>query len=370
MSDTITLDQMRSKLLTVDQVRERLATTEPLSQVTFPLSGSRNSIARFSLQPDWAQNIDQVNGTDAIGAEVRVGGVTYQLTKDALLEATSLIGITKQYATRCPANLLEPHINYWFRQGPRAGISAGTQEMKLLAIGDRAYAFSKASIDPFSNLRLLDEVLAGIAERYGEGDVLVDYKFQHNLRHTAMRLIVPNEMRNPRENDPWSAGVQLHNSLAGEKPLSLEGYLFRWWCTNGAISTHAQSGKWNRRTGGQGDEVYEWARHAVDEILSGLDHEFEALDALANTPIEGDVNQALEDVFRTYRVPLAVRENIIQEMVNSDDLTMYGVMQAITQAANHDDLPESARNTLMEIGGDLPRANHERCPACRRLPAA
>jgi hypothetical protein len=54
-------------------------------------------------------------------------------------------------------------------------------------------------------------------------------------------------------------------------------------------------------------------------------------------------------------------------MVNSDDLTMYGVQQAVTSVANRDDMPESARETLMEIGGDLPRAHAERCAACRRI---
>jgi hypothetical protein len=104
-----------------------------------------------------------------------------------------------------------------------------------------------------------------------------------------------------------------------------------------------------------------------------MEHEFQAIEELANTPVpfgsdgSPDVAAALADVFDTYRVPSEAREAIIENMVNSDDLTMYGVMQAVTQAANDADLPEKARLSLMEVGGDIPRATTQRCQTCRRL---
>lgn len=359
-------EQVRPKLLTVDQARERLSVTEPVGEVLFPTTGKSAEVAKFHLTAAWNTGLANAAGTDVVGVTVTIGGQEYQLTRDAMLEATSYIGLTKAYVSKTPAQLIEPNVNWWYQNRPG--------ELKALVSGDRVLAFTRPTIHPFSNLRLLDTALEGIAGVYGAGEVLVDYKFQHDLRQTAVRLIVPAHVRRPREEQPWSAGVQFRNSLSGEKPLTLEGYLFCWWCTNGAVSTHAQSGAWNRRSGGQDDEsVTEWARHAVDEILGGLEHEFDALDELANTPIpfvteDGvpDAGAALVDVFEQYRVPLESREAIIEQMVNQDDMTMYGVMQAVTQAANGD-VRENVRQSLMEIGGDLPRANATRCATCRRI---
>jgi hypothetical protein len=54
-------------------------------------------------------------------------------------------------------------------------------------------------------------------------------------------------------------------------------------------------------------------------------------------------------------------------MVDNDQLNMYAVMNAITQAANRADVPQEQVRTLMEIGGDLPRAIHHRCDGCHRM---
>jgi len=358
---TITADEVRDKLLPLDTVRERLSQTEPVTGVTFAMNSPESVGATFALDEGWAANTSlaeeaPVNGT------VRIGPETYRLTKGALLEMTSALNITKKYAQKCPAPLLVPHINHWCRTEDR--------EVKALVVPDTTgehaglvRAFTKASIEPFSNLRFLDRAIESIEEKYGAGsEVLVDYKFHHDFERTRLRLVVPDHVRSIREGDNWSAGVQIANSLIGASPTSLKGYMFRWWCTNGCITTRAESGSWNRRRGGQGEEVYEWARHAVDEILGGLEHEFEQVEIMANTAVrEDDLNDVLADVFERYRVPLAAREHVIEEMVNSDDLTMYGIMQAVTQAANNvelngGDLPDHMAERLMTVGGDLPRA--------------
>lgn len=357
---TVTVEQMRSKLMTLDQAREQLAATEPLSQISF--SSDDASKVRFNLGPAWNVGLGDKQGTEVVDAHMRINGVDYVMSKDAILEATSAIGLTKQYVERTPGDLIVPHLMYWYRNMPG--------ERKLLASDTTGLAITKGSINPFSNLRLLDNALEGIAATYGQHDVLVDYKFTHSLRKTHMRLIVPEQvrqLRTAREDDNWSTGLQIKNSLVGETPLSINGYLFAWWCTNGATSTHASSGNYNRRQMGQGDEVYEWARASVDEILGGLESELDAVQGLANTPIEGEVNEVLANVFTEYRVPLAAREHIIAEMVESDDLTAYGLMNAVTSAANHTDMSDEARDTLMAIGGALPHTMQGRCDACSQF---
>lgn len=371
MAGLITVETMKSKLYTLDFAREVLARTEPLSTYSFTVGDA----VGFVVTPGWHHGLDAKPGTDLVDARIRIGkgaGVNeFQLTKDSILEATSKCGLTKTYASRCPAELLEPQLNYWFREG-LATQRAANRDFQLLVAAGVGAAITRSSIVPFSNLRLLEQAIDGIEARYGKGEVLVDYKLTHSLRKTHLRLIVPEYVRaitgTGTDDDTWSVGLQLKNSLIGEERTSIDGYLFRWKCTNGQIDTHNTSGVWRRTGGGKDSEVYEWARTAVDDVLGGLEPALDAVQDMVDIPIEGQANDVLRDVFTHYRVPLPERAKIIENMVDaSGQLNMYSVMAAITQVANDTEMEPSHVENLMRMGGDLPHAANSRCEACRRL---
>lgn len=365
----ITAQDMRSKLLTVEQAVQRLSTTEPVASHPFTVGDQ----VRFTVNPGWHHGVHAKTGTDLVDAYIQLGGgrglAQYQLTRDALLEATSIIRLTATYASTCPAELLEPALNYWFRDG-LASARGRPRDYQVLHVGGVAAAISKATLIPFSNLSLLEQVVAGIQDKY-KTEPLVDYKLTHTLRRTHLRLIVPDHVRvitaTGVPDDIWSVGVQLTNSLAGAIPTSIEGYLFRWWCTNGAIDTRNSSGGL-RRQGRDNDEVYAWARTAVDEVLGGLEPSLDAVQNMVGIPIEGDADHVLRDVFSHYQVALPVRAKVI-ELLTADttDRTMYSVMAAITQVANEHGLEPGHIENLLRMGGDLPHAATSRCGACRRL---
>lgn len=365
---TITVDTMKPKLHTLEHVGDLLAATEPLSTHGFSVGA-----ATYQISPGWHHGIDAKTGTEPVDATIAIGAHEFALTKDALLEAASICGIRKEYAARCPAFLLEPQLNYWFGEdeGLRTRRSTACDYQILVAAGNAA-AITRSTVQPFSNLRLLEQALDAIDHRYGgTSDVLVDYKFVHTLRRTHLRLIIPEQVRTMEgtgtDNDEWSIGIQLRNSLTGEDRTSLDGYLFRWTCTNGAIDTHTTSGAWTRR-GGSEHEVYDWARTAVDDILGGLEPALDAVQALVAMPIDGTANDILRDVFATYRVPLAERSTIIENMIETGgNFTMYAVMNAITQAANDPRLDPTRVENLLRMGGDLPHTAASRCDACCRL---
>lgn len=368
---TITVADMRSKLLTLDEVHTALSRTEPLATYNFTVGDS----VRFKLDDGWYERLNELDGTDPVNAYVQLGrgpGVTeHRLTKDAILEATSVCGISKTYAARCPAPLLEPHLNYWFREG--LATKPGHRDYQLLSAGGNGAAITRSSIVPFSNLRLLEEALAGIRAHHGPNtEILADYKFNHSLRRTHLRLIVPGTVRDITgvgdQDHPWCLGLQVKNSLTGESRTSIDGYLFSFTCTNGAIDTHATSGAWTRRGGGTEDQVYDWARHAVDEVLGGLEGSLDAVQDMVTIPIEGHANDVLRDVFEHYRVPLPERARIIEALIEAGGpLTMYTVMAAITAVANDASLDPAHVENLLRMGGDLPHAATSRCDACQRL---
>ena len=70
-------------------------------------------------------------------------------------------------------------------------------------------------------------------------------------------------------------------------------------------------------------------------------------------------------MFQTYGVPVEQRDSIMQMLTDSDDFTMYGIMQAVTAVANQEGIRDTIRETLMRVGGDLPAANAQRCESAR-----
>ena len=361
---TITVDSMRSQLLSVDAARDLLAASEPLTAIPF----SAGDKVRFFVDEGWHHGFEAKAPGDLIDARIAFGPILnlteYQLTKAAFLEATALCGLGKPYVLRSPGSLNEINLNHWFRIDfvHRRG---APKDFQLLLSAGRAAAITRATVNPVSNVRMLDSVLAGIG---GRGEVLVDYKLAHSLKATHMRLVLPEHGRRilgtGTEDDQWSVGIQFKNALHS-RPI-LDGYLFRWVCTNGQIDTRVTTGAWTRTKGGDPDDVYTWAREAVDGILGGLESSLDAVQGTVGVTFEGNVSDALRDLFARYRVPPAERTRIIEALVNSGrEITMYEVMAAITQLANDRSLDPSQVETLMRIGGDLPHKSS--CDACHQL---
>lgn len=359
-----TIEEVKPKLLTLNDVREKLSATEPLDVYKFEVGQNIS----FRLGDDFNHGFKALQGTNTIDGYVTVNNHELQLTKDSLMEAVAEFSLPKGFVEKAPANLIAQSLNYFFRGG------LGDKEYKILAVqGDKAAALARGAVQPYSNLRFLEAALDGIEAKYGAGEVFADYKFTHDLKRTHMRLIVPEYVRvienTGTDNDTWSTGLQLKNSLIGLEQTEINGYLFRYWCTNGAIDTRNNANStWSRRGArGRTEEVYEWARDAVDEVLGGLETSLDAVQAMTGMSIEGTAVEALRDVFSTYRIPTAHRERILNTMVNEDNLTMYSLMQAVTQAANVADLSPVDVDRLMRAGGDLPVIADERCDSCHRF---
>lgn len=361
---TITSDDVREQLITVDQLAEELGKTEPLEDIEFGVDSDSEKM-RWQLPLRWNMGMKEAPGVMLTAATVNLKGKEYQLTKDALLQATSSIGLQRDYVLKTPGPMVEEHLNYWLNQYDKT--------RKLLVTSDTALAVTKGTVTPISNVSLLEVAMKGLREEYGaDAEILVDYKRHHDLRRTNFRLVVPEKQRVMKsaraETDAWSLGLDVQNSLTVESPTKLRGYMFAWFCTNGQTSTHASSGSYSRKGSPSAQEALLWAEASVEGVLGGLEHELDNIEALVDMPIEGNVTTTLHDIFDRYKVPAGARQGIIEQLVENDDLSMYGVLAAITQAANHGGMSPQIVSRLLEIGGDLPSQASGRCESCHRLP--
>ncbi len=357
-------------LVRVDAARRHLSRTEPLEPAPFTVGSDR---IRFTAEDGWNHGIKIKDGDEPVPVIAMVGDHMWQLSKETVQEIGLAVGLPRAYVNELPGHLLAPQLNYWFSKGllsqPRK-----KKDYQFLIRDDTAVAFGKQGIRPFSNLALLDEAVAQITEQFGEQEVLADYKLAHSLRRTHVRLIVPACKFQPTgdRDDEWSIGIAIKNSLLGTSQTTIEGYLFRWICTNGQIDSRAHSGVFTRRKDATDAEVSAWARQSVSEVLTAVStHGIEQLSALTKIAVNGDLIAVLRDIFEHYRIPVTIRPRIISILEDYDgDITMYVVMNAVTQAANAEGLDPATVDALMRVGGDLPYTAAERCAAdnpCGRL---
>lgn len=353
---TVTLDQMKSKLLTEDQIMTELGKTEPLSVEHI----SNETKVKFSLAPDWAEGIDALHVESTLdGVQMRVNGVERQITKGALFQAAAKFGLTAPYIKKLPARLTQGLLDYHYSGG------MGQTEMSMFTVHDRISAFTRPTLTPFSNIQLAEKVIEGIRKNHGSDlPIFADYKHLNTLAETNVRFIVPTTDREitgggmsdvpSGEDDTWLAGIHLRNSAVGKGQTSLEAYLFRWWCTNGATTTLNDVGVWSRRVNGQQDDVYEWAREQVDEILGGMEARFDEVQALTRLSVAVNTGDVLREIFSRYEVPVSQRDTIQGRLLETENPTMYAIMNEITRVANEDDMEDKRRDRLMRIGGAIP----------------
>lgn len=376
---TVTVDQMveQGTLMTLPALREELSKLEPLNEHVFQTSPE----LQFEIGADWA---DTAAGQPANAFLTTAGNQRYQLTKDSVLEFGAYAKMPRGLSPWMAPSIYQDFLNWAYRAG-----LGDNREYKVLA-QDRpagedgtippplALAACRGTITPFSNLQLLDAAERSVRKAYGSSDILVDsggVKFHSNLERTNLRLIIPERVRNIARtrvpDDRWSIGVAITNSLVGvsHPGTSAYGYLFRWWCTNGCTDMLAEGSKLSRRTITDPADAYAWAEQAVNQILGGLENTFDHIQGLTDIPVGGgegsenvEVGRVLEDLFNAHQVPVREQHRIMAQMAElGGDLSMYDVQQAITFAANDASLSPRTTDRLLELGGYVAHASHQRC---------
>lgn len=355
---TVVVDQMRDRLLSLDEAANRLQETEPVASTILDAT----SKISFEISENWKDEISAREDTDVVEGTMTVNGHEMPLTKRGLLSAASNFGITEAYAVkRIPGYLLQSLLNYHY------GLGLNGAEFNMLTVDNKVSAFIRPTLRPFSNVRLFEEIVDGINRQYGEAtEILVDYKFTNSLARTDVRFIIPERERVVQDGnmndvpvgqpDLWSSGIHFSNSLMGKTQTSIEAYLFRWWCTNGCTESPGDIGTWSRKSNGSEEgELYYWAREAVDEVLGGMEDRFDQVQRMTKIDVSGGrTADVLKEVFSSNSVPVAQRDRIQERLLGADSLTMYTVMNAISEEANNPDIDPNHADRLMRITGDIP----------------
>ena len=354
-------------MLTVKDAESMLQVTENMSSVVLSMDGT-SGIPAFNLPSGWNVGLKDKDPLELTEAELAYDGKTYSLTKEAALGIAHSIGLSPAYVSKTPGLLIQSHLNYWATHSPEVAL-------KMLVNGNEVLAVTKESIKPFSNTELLDRVVTSMEERFDidRSELEVDFKFHHDLHTTTVRVINPyahetlmTSRYGETVTDTWCQGVQMRNSLTGKFPTTIQGYLYSD-SDCGMVTQHAAA-RYNRKVMGQDEsEVYQWATDSTDNVFKSMTHEYEILSTTAEESIKESVSAVMVDIFKTYKVPLKVRETVTKNLVEVEDYTYYGVINALTRTANTPELPEHFVTAILEIAGAVAANIHHTCGKCHRV---
>lgn len=368
-------------MLPVSAVREKLAATEPGDSVRF-WTGLPDLRAVYGK--GWAE------GEPTMAAPAWLfmpDGTCYQLTRQAASQLGSKCRVNQKQQEWLPVWLLDQTATWALTEG------LGDKELQLfLAPGDGegppkeggaepdavrlASAVCGATIEPFSNLRLLDVVLLATRAAFGHATAdhaVVDYKFFNDLEHASFRVVFPDLQQTVAgEDDAWCYGIEVSNSPIGLKQLVVNGYMFRFSSTGGISDVENTAGGFSRR-GSSPDEAYAWCAEAVTRIYEGMESAFNGLRALLASDMDEDYEPVMTQLFKESPVAKELQLRILEDLEGEpEELTMLHLAAAASETANLEDSTWRDVHTLLELAGHIVHQGGGMCRGqlengCRRL---
>lgn len=346
-----------SDFLTLVDARDILSSIQPTVSRKFSTDGP---YVEFTLYPDmllggWKSKEE----SEVVHATVTVGTSEFQLTKEAFLRAIALIGLREAYVVKTPLPMIQDALNYHMSH---SGASHDT--LRLQARGDVVSTFLPGDSLAVSSVKFLDMVSSQLT-----GTIEVDPKICNTMARMSLRMVLPDTVE--INGDSWSKGIQIINSATGAPAsrTSMTGFMYNNTHSSIALSSHARSGVYDRRSYSTEDEEFsDWVEAHTPSILTGLDQEVLSISTLITLDLTGQLGDTMTDLFRTLKVPARVRPLIYDYVINQDDdRTGYMLMQAISQAANIPGLDDEMATRTMAVAGALPHLMSDRCETCHKV---
>lgn len=274
-----------------------------------------------------------------------------ELTPESFIRLGQLCGIPGPYSSKCPIDLIVPHLNYW---APRM-----LEEIKLLiSLEDKVEAFAKPNTDfvlPSTILSIVEDVLG---DDVSYDKVSFDVDFCHvGVTSPRTSFGEGDEMMN--------GGLSVAFSPDGKYPMTMSSYLLKMICTNGLVAP-MNTFKWRRNSN---ENVESWLAQAAAMAVEAVASEANRLLDMKNFVMDGHVGDVLDSLFQTYRVPVDIRDMVTDRVLNTGATTMYDLVDAFTYIVSNDielgDDPR-ARHRMMMAAGEM-TAHPQACPACHRV---
>lgn len=364
--------QRAKRVVPLSVVKEILKRTEPVGEHMLATDGS--SEVRVKMPIEWNHDLKPLDDSVLTSCKIFVGEDEYALTKKAVLTLLALAGFSDRYAYKCPGDLLETHVNYWFSH---EGI--GTHpEIKMVTSGNYAVGFMNPNLPIVSNLDVLTRIERFVRNEGHAKELFVDPNIIHNYAQTDFRLIFSDEafevetVRNGEpETDVWHYGLHVTNSLVSgvTRPLTISGFMVEQRTLAGILPEYSNISGYSRSADMDIEDLHGWIASTLEQIFSIMPSEAEMIKHMSEHTLKGKVGKMTTDLFRSMKVHRKVQELALENLTLSGDMTSYGIMHAMAKAVavSATKFPPKIINHVQQVCGTLPSRTEEICDSCGRL---
>lgn len=165
--------------------------------------------------------------------------------------------------------------------------------------------------------------------------------------------------------DKFVSGVRIVNNPMASKSTSIESYIERLVCLNGAIVPQAI---WRAPNVINGDTDM-WLDQNMESAIKETRTMFKSIKGLREHRIDGNLTDFLANLYEDLKVPVSIRDTITRRAIDKGTDNLYDLFNHITYVASNykkvrDSDDFSAR--IMRISGYLANNGSDICAQCNR----
>lgn len=302
----------------------------------------------------------------------------FEVTDNCLRQIADRLGIPWKYYDR----LLTDHTDLVLHQ-TNALFEREPEVRMVRSLDNKARAFLSDSFLPLDNVDALEATLpplvkGGISNKLLSSNVGED-KLHLKVLFDDPRLTQRIGTTRDGKADTVHPGISISNSETGKGAFHISGFFFRDFCWNGCVFGKHEAFSYSRRHLGAkfdiGEVVFSEAtrRKQRELIVAEMGDALKAMTSPDTVTKMGDRLRALKDGTQVSdpvaAVDLLVREvsdlrkadqtSILESFIKDQDYSQWGMVNAVTQLANADEISYDRSCEIEELGAKLVSLNSQ-----------
>lgn len=270
---------------------------------------------------------------------VRIGKKQYGLKESGLSSLLGRIRMPVDYAYRIPDDMFIDDVNRLIKENHNGEITANIQGGNVRAIHSGKYL-------PITNAEIIDS--------FQFKDFNPKVKRIHiSDEYMSLALTNPNKRVKVKVGDEIEFGFELNNSETGFKRFSLNEYIYRLICTNGAVAEDTQSSVSKIHLGGSDNfDLKEYLICAQNFLENGAKVYAKAFEKMKDSKY---TDRELERLGTDIRFSLGKKDAVdLVDRWLDKDLSVYDVYNDVTEIAHTTErLTFEKRQKLEKVGGKI-----------------
>lgn len=330
---------------------------------------------RISLEVVHGRDIVTALPTPDVSVKMNVPGQgQFDINETAHHQIATRNGIPTKYydrmLTQAPELLVE-NVREWFDNEPKRNL--------VRTLDGTARAFLSERYRAIDNNGVLQAGLEAINE---SGAYVLSSQVTDNRMY--LKVLFPQIEGEVRPGDTIHPGVILSNSEVGQGSLSVKGFFYRDFCTNGCVFGSGDMFDFSRRHVGSkivsgadsivlADDTIEAENiviaKSIRDTMSAASNPafFESMIEQLKNATEGEIIKDPEVAIQVLSKELNLRDSerkaALINLIEDRDMTRYGALNAVTKVANSDEVSYQRASELEEVGAkilNMPASNWNR----------